>query len=178
VHLIRKFRENIALRKITALAAKRPAQHRPLSIENADKIGIIYVCDNKYGECVPALLRQAPLKGKDVRVLKYRAVKPSGKTPQDQDTFSIRDTNWWYKPTAANAELFLAEQYDILIDLSSQDYLPLLYVMALAQSGLNVCRYSDRKKEVADLMIRLEGDEDAAILLNHIRHYLNQLNPS
>jgi hypothetical protein len=178
VQLIRKLREDVARKRIRTLAAKRPTQHRPVSLDRAERIGVLYVCDSKYGACVPALLDQVPLQGKKLKVLKYRAVKPSKKAAPEPSTFSDRDISWWLKPSGEAVDAFLAEQFDILIDLSDRDYLPLLYIMASASADLNVSRYSELKKEVADLLIRLEGEEDAAALMKHIRHYLNQLNPS
>lgn len=178
MQLIRKLREDVARRNIRTLAAKRPSQHRAVSLDRAEKIGILYVCDSKYDACVPALLQQIPFQGKKLQVLKYRATKPPKKAAAEPDTFSDRDVSFWLKPSSKTVGAFLSERFDILIDLSNQDHLPLLYVMASANSGLNVCRYSELKKDVADLLIRLEGDEDAATLLKHIQHYLNQLNPS
>lgn len=178
MQLIRKLREDFARKKIRTLAAKRPTQHRPVSLDRAERIGVLYVCDSKYGACVPALLDQLPFRGKKLQVLKYRAVKPSRNTPPEPSAFSEREVSWWLKPSGKAVDDFLSEEYDILIDLSDQDHYPLLYIMASATSGLNVSRYSELKKDVADLLIRLEGEEDAAALMKHIRHYLNQLNPS
>lgn len=173
-----KLRKRIADKAIQGLAQKRPTARKATCISDAEEIGILFEGTDEYRKAVEALLEKPQLRGKSVTLLSYLPQKPPKGIQEDDSMFTVKDINWVYKPKSRSINDFLSREYDIVLDLSTQDHYPLLYIMAQVKSMLNVSLYSEKKKNVSDLMIQLNGETEPQTLFNHIDHYINELNKS
>jgi hypothetical protein len=114
-----------------------------------------------------------------VRVVCYTDLKiiPHYFIPKiSQDIITAKDVNWRFQPQKPFIKEFIATEYDILIDLSLGDYLPLLYCSALSQAGLKVGRYQEDHQLFYDLMIHAAPDETIDSFATQVIHYLSRIN--
>lgn len=85
-----------------------------------------------------------------------------------------RDINWLGRPKQDILDDLRRENYDILIDLSQTDCLPLRYLALEANVAFKCGRRRD--DGTLDFMIDMPAEEDPTELFNQIIHYIKQLN--
>lgn len=106
---------------------------------------------------------------------------PSNKIPENLllrkgiNFFCDKDLNWYYKPKNEAINQFINHQFDILIDLSLNDYFPLYYIGCLSDSSFKIGRQSE-KYQYQDLMINIRKNHSIEYLIEQIRHYLTIIN--
>lgn len=93
-----------------------------------------------------------------------------------QDIFTIKEVNWKYQPIKAFVKDFLEEEYDILIDLSLTEHLPLLYLAANSNAGLKIGRFDETHQDYYDLMLDIPNDASLDYFIAQVIHYLNKIN--
>ncbi len=92
------------------------------------------------------------------------------------DAICQKDLNWYRIPQGNSVENFMAEEYEIIIDLTLQDRLPVQYIMAKSRSRFKVGRYSDSNKKILDMMIDMAGSQSLPQLIQQVHHYLLMVN--
>jgi hypothetical protein len=92
------------------------------------------------------------------------------------DAICQKDLNWYRIPQGNTVENFMAEEYEILIDLSLQDRLPIQYIMARSRSRFKVGRWSESNKKILDMMIDMAGSQSLPQLIQQVHHYLLMVN--
>jgi hypothetical protein len=93
-----------------------------------------------------------------------------------QDIFTFKEVNWKYIPVKPFVKDFLEEEYDILIDLSLLEHLPLLYLAANCKAGLKIGRFDENNQDFFDLMIELPANATLEYFIGQVTHYLNKIN--
>jgi hypothetical protein len=84
--------------------------------------------------------------------------------------------NWQFKPVAQAAKDFIDEEFDILLDLSVEDYIPLLYITGVSRARFKAGLKSDRRSRYLDLMIDLGEKDGLDELIEQVDHYLTIIN--
>lgn len=74
------------------------------------------------------------------------------------DFFYKGNLNWYQKPCSDVTEKFINESFDILINLSLEDYYPIQYITALSPAKFKAGRYTP-DDVVLDLMIDIEKEK-------------------
>ncbi|MCB0757266.1 MAG: hypothetical protein KDC01_02325 [Flavobacteriales bacterium] len=92
------------------------------------------------------------------------------------DVFSVKDPNWYRTPRGNVAQNFIAEEYDVLIDLTVHDQLPLQYILAKSKARFKVGRLSDTNAHFLDMMIDTAGADSLAQLIANVNRYLMMIN--
>lgn len=92
------------------------------------------------------------------------------------DVFSLKDLNWYRIPHGNAVQNFIAEEYDVLIDLTVRDLLPLQYVLAKSKARFKVGRQSATNAQFLDMMIDTAGAESLAQLIANLNKYLLMIN--
>lgn len=174
--MLNQFRQRLAEKAILGMAQKRPGKRNMIPVKDARHIGIMYDWGRDGEVSIRELLKKPSLQGKQISLLAYKPYKPAKGEPAADHAFSVRDVNWLYQPKVQVVNSFLQQDFDLLIDLTTRDYYPLLYILAQSPSSLNASIFSEKKKQVADLMIQMNGDPDPASLFQQIDHYITQLN--
>lgn len=93
-----------------------------------------------------------------------------------QDIITAKDVNWKFQPQKPFVKEFINTEYDILIDLSLSEHLPLLYCAALSKAGLKVGRFEENHQLFYDLMIHAGQDETIDSFAVQVIHYLSRIN--
>ena len=92
------------------------------------------------------------------------------------DAFCLKDLNWYRIPHGNTVQNFIAEEYDILIDLTLRDHLPLQYIVAKSKARFKVGRLSDSNAHFLDMMIDTAGAHSLPQLIANIDRYLMMIN--
>lgn len=150
------------------------------NLESARTVALLYYLPDeatyKTAETILANLNELNLK---VRVVCYTDLKisPHYFIPKiSQDIITAKDINWRFQPQKAFVKEFVTTEFDILIDLSLNDHLPLLYCAALSKAGLKVGRFQEDRELFYDLMIHTTTEETIDSFAGQVIHYLSRIN--
>jgi len=144
---------------------KRTTRNRVVcNFNDAKHIGIIYNATQYVSfEIIKDFTRELSLNQARVMVLGYvdsKKLIDHYLYRKGFDFFSRIDLNWYYKPVSATAAQFINESFDLLIDLSLEDYFPIRYITALSPALFKVGRYTDTDQSL-DLMIDIEKEKQS-----------------
>jgi hypothetical protein len=166
-----------------ALAREISRHHRTkknCSLKSARSIGLLYyLADEATYHTIEAFIQNLNDNRKRIRLICYTEAKiiPHYFIPKlAQDVITIKDLNWFRKPARGFVEEFIHEGFDLLLDLSLNDYFPLHYIAALSSASLKVGRYDESQTDTYDLMIHTTPETSLDEFIRQIDHYLNMLN--
>ncbi len=92
------------------------------------------------------------------------------------DAFCLKDLNWYRIPGGNTVNNFIAEEHDVLIDLTLEDYLPIQYIVAKSRARFKVGRFTDSNKRFLDMMIDTAGANSLPQLIANVDRYLLMIN--
>lgn len=132
------------------------------TIHEAQNIGIIYNATEYVSfEIIRELVKRLSRDGTRIMVLGYvhsKELIDHYLYRKGFDFFSTNDLNWYFKPVSSVTEQFVNEPFDLLINLSLQDYYPIHYITALSPATFKAGRYSP-DDEYLDFMIDIEKEK-------------------
>ena len=116
----------------------------------------------------------------DVSILGYFP----GKSLPDQYTairyltcFKNAELDLFYRPVSQEANAFIKNRFDVLIDINFEKLFPLLYISSLSEAGLKVGLYgSEPETSPFDLMMELRNSVDVGNYLEQVLYYLDMIN--
>lgn len=171
-----KFAKSFLLQQLQLLNRKQ----RAINLTTAHTVALLYELPDettyKKAELILNKLNDMNLK---VRVVCYTDLKiiPHYFIPKiTQDIITAKDVNWRFQPTKQFVKEFINTEFDILIDLSLNDHLPLLYCSALSKAGLKVGRFQEDHHLFYDLMIHTGPEETIETFSEQVIHYLSRIN--
>jgi hypothetical protein len=178
--LIQNIREKFAKSSLIKQVNEMSRQQKPTNLENARTVALLYYLpDEATYHVAEAILSKLTRMNLKVRVVCYTDLKTSPHyfIPKiSQDIITVKDVNLLYQPQKPFVKEFIATEFDILIDLSLNNYLPLLYCAALSKAGLKVGRFEEDHELYYDLMIQAGQDETIDSFANQVIHYLSRIN--
>ena len=90
--------------------------------------------------------------------------------------FGKNQVNFWGKPHQFDVmDHFIDKHYDILLDLTLDNSLPMRYLSLLAPVDFRAGRQTDTEPYPNDLMIAIDQDKDAPFLFDQLIFYLKQI---
>lgn len=92
------------------------------------------------------------------------------------DYFNNKELNWYGRPHGNKIENFTGEDYDILIDLSLEDSLPIQFIMAKSKARFKVGRLSPLNEKINDMLIDMAGVQSLSQYILQVDHYLTIIN--
>lgn len=87
--------------------------------------------------------------------------------------FCQKDLTWYFRPNADFVDGFIRKEFDILFDLSLENYFPVNYIVKLSPAAYKIGRF--RETDQYDLMIDIREDRSVPFLIEQIKHYLSIL---
>lgn len=91
------------------------------------------------------------------------------------DYFTKKDLNWFNRPEGKYINDFTKEKFDVLIDLSDCNILPLQYIVAMSPAKFKIGRFSDKNLDFYDMMIDVK-DKSLTYFIEHVTTYLTIIN--
>lgn len=142
----------------------------------AKEVIILYECtDPLQKHLAENYLEKLRLDGKHVKLFAYSNKKKKDNTLANAELASD-DINLVFNPDPAIVNPVINKDFDLLIDLHSEECLPLEYIAALSKAKCRVGKYMPDKTHCYDLMINLDEQDDTAALMEQIDYYLNLIN--
>jgi hypothetical protein len=174
---IRKSAGSFALRR----EASRVSRNRKImNLDEAGSIGVVYFLpDEPVYRKISVYVKKLQDMGKRVKALGY--VESKHLTGQflpklSYDFFFPSGLSWNYKPTSTEAREFIDCEFDILIDLSTENSLPLLFIAGLSRAKFKVGMQRDASAAYLDMMISLQEKDGLEELITQIDHYISIIN--
>ncbi len=88
------------------------------------------------------------------------------------DFFSLNNINWYNKPVSDRVQDFISREFDLLIDLTLNEHLPLKYIIGLSKARCKVGRFSNENARYYDLMIKIQPMTAWREYISQVKHYL------
>ena len=88
------------------------------------------------------------------------------------DFFSPQDLKWYFKPVGEKVSDFTKKEFDLLIDLSIEEYLPLKFIAGLSLAHCKVGKFHAEDARFYDLMISVPPGMSLKEFISQVLHYL------
>jgi hypothetical protein len=118
-------------------------------------------------------------KNTDVKILGYF---PGSNLPNQYTAIRYltiikrEELNMFYHPVSSEANKFITNPFDVLIDLNFEKILPLQYISSLSNAGLKVGLFESELGDYPfDLMMELKKPINIEDYLNQVIHYLEMI---
>jgi hypothetical protein len=89
--------------------------------------------------------------------------------------FSRKELSWSMIPKTTLVNDFIDKPFDVLLDLSLNDFFPVEYIARLSKSKFKIGRYT-MDHNAYDLMFDIHEDNNLDAYLDNIKKYLNLIN--
>lgn len=180
--LLRSLREKIGNYFLSKEVKQLKRQPQVLNIAEANTIGIIFNCHNE--TTLTLVNKYVKMLREEIGVfnLKILAYFDEKEFPTYLDenkliqSFGHQNLNWQLLPNGEKVEDFLKNDFDILIDLSVKDILPIKAITARAKAKMKVGKQIDSKTNLLDLMVNVSDSESVPDLIEQITHFLKMIN--
>lgn len=179
--LLDRIKEWLGIRK---LLRELPTDRKPIArnLGLARKVAIVYVVEdeaahNHVRNYVKRLKEELGLS--NIMALGYSDHKVMPHYLHSKLNFEAicqKDLNWYRIPQGNTVQNFMAEEYEIIIDLTLEDRLPIQYILAKSRARFKVGRWSESNKRILDMMIDMAGSKSLPQLIQQVHHYLLMVN--
>jgi hypothetical protein len=149
--------------------------HQVCSHSNASSIAVLF--DGSKAENMEPVKKYHQLLrnlNKKVHLLCYINKERPGESLMF-DHLTRKDLNWCFIPDSGKTDDFINQHFDLLVNLCTEECLPLEYLSALSNSGYRVGRFIPDKTFCFDLMIHSNGNHDVNYLIEQIEKYLKMV---
>ena len=150
------------------------------SFKNVETVGILFdatqVEDLELVKKYVLFLKENRKKVKVIGFFNTKEIHNMTYSKLEYDFISHKELNWMGKPTDAFIENFMEDKLDLLIDLNISEHFPLKYIAAMSKASFKVGKFSNKSKEVYDLMIDAGSDQGLKYFMKQVDIYLAMLN--
>jgi len=159
---IDRIKAAVGIRVLVARSRNQARIPAVCNIKDANNIGIIYNATEYVSfEIIRSLVKELSHDSRKVTVLGYvdsKKLIDHYLYRKGFDFFSKNELNWYYRPVSSVVEQFIKEPFDLLINLSLEDYFPIRYITALSPATFKAGRYSPDDIYL-DFMIDIEKEK-------------------
>jgi hypothetical protein len=158
-----------------------PARIRQgFNFHSAERIGLIYTdIDERHYNKVRSFARflKEEFNVKSVRALGF-IDENSKRLPVWQaqklefEYFTKDDLNWHFKPVQ-NVELFISDDFDILIDLSGGQIIPLNFILKLSKAKMKIGWKGSRVDRYCDFILNMGDQQEMDPFVEQLKRYLS-----
>ncbi|MGC9344929.1 MAG: DUF6913 domain-containing protein [Bacteroidales bacterium] len=156
-----------------------PRNRAVYNFDNAKSVGILFDANHSDAfDSIIAFYKFLKKRGIKSQMLGYVEDKelPDQMVLRDNCEFvSLRDIDLWLRPKNEAGVNFMKETFDILFDLSLEDYFTMHYISTLSVAKFKVGRYKDTPNDY-DFMINIDKKPSVEYLIEQIEVYVEILN--
>ena len=173
---ISNIKENVAANKLPKRIESLKREVEAISLIDAAYIGIIFNASQnikfesarEYIKLLSASNRKILALGmvEDKKLLDYYS------SQKGIVFFARKEINWEGKPKGEMIDKFLEQRFDILFDLTLEQYLPVQYIVGMSKAKFKVGRYA-LENQYCDFMIDISKNNTLEFLIEQIKHYLS-----
>ncbi len=175
--MIRSF---FSWKKLKKSLGKTGRERRIKNLHDARRIGILYALNeiSDY-DVVSEFVSRLQHDHKEVKALGF--VKNKNLVNRflpklSYDFFSKKDVNWFNTPVHPKVKDFIQQEFDILIDLSPGEIVPLKYIAGHSMAHCRVGRDTNDRTNCFDLMIDASPSMPVSEFIRQVTHYLSVIN--
>jgi hypothetical protein len=151
-----------------------------MNIDSTSGIGVLYCGDNPADvELMKKYIHTLRDMGKQVKSLGYIHVKevPAGLNGSaSHQYFSLKELNWYGKPSSEFIHNFVKEEFDMLLDFGLPTQLPIMFVTSMSNAKCKVGRYLDKYVDLYDVMIETDENKKLDYVVKTTHDYMMLLN--
>lgn len=165
---IKRFLFNFLLSRKAAHATVR----KPVTLQNAKKIGILFNAENiKENDTVMAFAGQLKSMQKNIQLLGYLPKREFGFV-YPFPFFTNKETNWLGIPKTGTAGEFYNTPFDLLINFSTTEALPLEYISGASLSSFRIGFNKSDENPNYDLILIPKENKEISNLIQNLEKYL------
>jgi len=176
VRIIEKLKNKIGFYYLRKESLKYRKNKQTVNINDAKSIGIIYkVTDENLNKEVVGFIKLLQNKNIDVYGLGFVDYKniPHYCYPSLKHIFiSKNKINWYYKAKGNEINDFISKDFDILIDLTMDLYLPGQFILSQSNARFIVGKYHENTEHYYDMMLKVDSGISIKDYINSIVDYL------
>lgn len=169
----RLIRQQLALQK-------RNLQQAKFSFDEAKTVGILFDAANPDDfELVKRYVVYLREHRKKVKVLGFfsnKQIPALTYSKLEYDFFTLKELNWFGKPTTHILDNFINEEFDLLIDLNIHDHFPLKYIATVSKAKFKVGKYSEADLGIYDMLIDSDNTKTLKYFLRQVDTYVAMMN--
>lgn len=154
------------------LRTKKEIVRQPVSLAMAKTIGILFYADDvTKNDVLLAFIQQLKLQQKDVQLLGYMQKREFGFV-YPFPFITDKETGWYGKPGGQGTHHFIESRFDLLINFSLEECLPLEYISAVSPAKFRVGFNKVPENANYDLILIPKENKDISNLIQNLEHYL------
>lgn len=180
--LVQNIRLKLAENNLRTLFKKATRQRASLNFSEAKTIAILFDATTQENfELVKKYVQYLRDLKKSVKAVGYFNAKELPHftySKLEYDFFAQKDLNFNLSPKTNFDKAFLDTDYDILIDLNLNDEFVLRYFATLSKAKFKIGIFSEKNKNIHDLLLNVEKEKGIKYFLKHLDHYLGIINQS
>lgn len=165
-------------------AAKAAASRRgeTMSLERAGSVGIVFDASTAEN-CLRVLAFAKQLREDGIRQVEAFGWVPQKEWPDflpQQKNFhfgGLKGLSWFGLLNSEEAEQFQKKGFDILLDVSTVELVPLVQLLGKTQARMKAGPDQPMKRPFLDFMIQIDEKGGQDTLIKGINHYLKTLTP-
>ena len=165
-------KSKLANRALNSRLSSLVREKKVFNLDSAKSAGVLWEIDQQ--DIFERLRTELSLAGLSVDSLCYVSAK-KGVLPDEIKGFTRKQTSWSEVPESSLVEEFIRQKFDILIDLTSQQYFPMVYVTALSEAAFKI-GYAGSSVNYFDLNIEFSELPSTNQLADQILYYLKRIN--
>ena len=164
----------IANKLLSSKLASISREKKVFNLDTATSAGILWEIDQQESfDRIESELKNAGIKTVGLCYFPLKkAVIPAG-----INGFTRKQTTWSEIPKTELAEDFIDQKFDILIDLTGQRHIPIIYLTALSVAAFKI-GYAGSSQNNFDLNIEFREQPETSQLAEQILYYLKRINKS
>ncbi|MDP4280631.1 MAG: hypothetical protein Q8867_00635 [Bacteroidota bacterium] len=178
--MIRNLRSIISKSRLRKSLVKVNRKRAMINLADARRIGIIYVLNDTLDyDTVSGFVTELQRQHKEVKALGFVRNKDLiGRfLPKlSYDFFSRKDVTWFNVPVQKRVKDFTETEFDLLIDLSLKEMIPVQYVAGHSRAQCRVGRFTEENTCCYDFMINLNPAATLDEFIKQIIYYLTVIN--
>lgn len=165
-------KSKIANRALNSRLGSVVREKRVFNLDSAKSAGVLWEIDQR--DTFERLQIELSLAGLTVDSLCYVSAK-KGVLPDEVKGFTRKQTSWSEVPESGLVEDFIRQKFDILIDLTGQQYFPIVYLTALSEAAFKI-GHAGKSVNYFDLNIEFSEQPEPNLLADQILYYLKRIN--
>lgn len=174
----KKFGEYFLKKEAESLYRKKQA----INFVEAKSVGILFDATNPEDfELVKKYIKFLKDHKKRVRSFGFynaKEVPAMQYSKLEYDFFTKKQVNWHSKPTDPLIANFVEEEFDVLINFTVHQCLPLVYIAALSKAKFKIGKHFPKYEMYYDLLLDVADGKSLKYFMRNVDVYLNMINAS
>lgn len=149
---------------------------------SAKHIGVLFDASLEHNYTVVSefikILQENKVKFKVLGYVGYKLIPHYCIPKLSFDYFTLKELNWMGIPFGSRVSDFIAEDFDMLIDLTTEDFFPMQYISGLSKAKFKVGRAGKNNSDFYDFMIDVPAgisiEEYMDLVINYVNIFSNE----